>query len=483
MESSLKKKNGGVIQRFSESWHGLNEKYLITPKLLYFFLNLEVYAFYVFKGTFIKKYLGIEPKPYGYLMAFMASVGFPFVTVWGKVADTTGKPKLVLTFLALATAGSFQLLMFFVGGKGSTPHFIWVTFSLGVYSLFFSGLIPLMDLITLKILSSNPAFSKEMYGRQRMFGTLGYCVSTLMGAFLMDKIGDASLFGIVPACAVIFCVILFFAGPSDKKEIDELPGQSESQNKNLKSQSEESLRIKAQEDQLEKEMLEKMPAWRQKIKWPLLRLLSDAGYLFFLLAVFMTGCARSVMTNFLSLYWEDKMHLKKPTVAFAAIFGVLIELFIFFFSNYLLFMGIYWKILFGQFSMALRCWLYVVLPPIESLFPAVFTIELLKGSAFGFTQLAGIKVASMTAPPSLQATSQAIYNSFYTQLPAVLATAAGGKLYDDYGPLRMFIITSCISTLGFVAFTVKWGWDGSIGIGNCRRRRNSLQQLPPIHVK
>ena len=479
MDDALKKEKKSFVKRFSEGWRELNQKFLITPKLLYFFLTLEVYAFYIFKGSFIKKYLGISTRSYGFLMSFMACVSFPFVTFWGKIADSTGRPKLVLAFLALATAGSFELLMFFVGGKGTIPHLIWVSFSLGIYALFFSGLIPLMDLIVLKILSGNPSFSKEMYGRQRMWGSLGYSVSTFNSAFLMDKIGDASLFGIVPACAVIFCIILFFAGPSDKKESDELESSVGIQIE--KTESKESLELKAQEVQLEKEMLEKMPVWRQKIKWPLLRLLTDGGYLFFLLAVFMTGSARAIMTNYLSMYWELDMKLNKSLVAFGAIFGVIIEVIIFFCASYLTFMGIFWKLLLGQFSMALRCWLYVLLPPKASLFPAVFAIELLKGSAFGFTQLAGIKVASASAPPSLQATSQAIYNSCYTQLPAVIACLGGGALYDAYGPLRMFIVTACISTFSFIAFTIKWTLDGSIGIGNCRRR-NPQRQLPSVHL-
>jgi hypothetical protein len=213
-----------------------------------------------------------------------------------------------------------------------------------------------------------------------------------------------------------------------------------------------------------------------------LRLITDGGYLFFLLAVFMTGCARAIMTHFLSMYWELEMNLSKKIVAVAAIFGVLLEVFIFFFASYLTFIGIFWELLLGQLSMALRCWSYVLLPPVASYLPAVFTIELLKGTAFGFTQLAGIKVASISAPPSLQATSQSIYNSCYSQLPAVIATIGGGVLYHSYGPLRMFIVTACISTIGFCAFTIKWAWDGSIGIGNCRRRKTQ-EQLPSVNVK
>ena len=460
---------------FGQKWHRLNQEYLITPKLLYFFLNLEVYAFYVFKGSFLKKYLQIEANKYGFLMSLMACIGFPCMAMWGRLADHLGRPKLVLTILAIATAGSFELLMFQVGAPSSSAHFAWVTFVLSVYALFFCGLAPLMDIIALKILSTNPAFNKEMYGRQRLWGSLGYCVSTLMSAFLMSKIGDTALFGIVPACALVFCLVLFFAGPADNprpKNVtsveDELPTSETKKTATSPSKEEEEEEKKKLE---EEEMLAKMPKWRRRIKWPMLRLLTDGGYLFFLLAVFMTGSARSIMTNYLSMYWEIEMNLSKNIVAFGAIFGVVVEVIIFFFASHLNFMGNFWKLLLGQLAMVLRGWLYVILPAQENLFPAVFAIELLKGAAFGFTQLAGIKVASASAPPSLQATSQAIYNSVYAQLPAVIAALGGGILYKAYGAQRMFIITACISTASFTAFLIKWSWDGSIGIGSCRRNR------------
>lgn len=473
--------------RFPHKWHALNQDYLITPKLLYFFLNLEVYAFYVFKGSFIKKFLLIDAKKYGFLMSLMACIGFPCMTMWGRLADHLGRPKLVLTFLAIATAGSFELLIFQVGAPKSTTHYVWVTFVLSLYALFFCGLAPLMDIIALKILSGNPAFNKEMYGRQRLWGSLGYCVSTLMAAYLMGKIGDYALFGIIPACALVFCLVLFFAGPVDsptpKRSIeDDLPTGATKEVEEKKVSDEGEAKKQAAKKLEEQEMLEKMPNWRRKIKWPLLRLLTDGGYLFFLLAVFMTGSSRSIMTNYLSMYWELDMDLSKNIVAVAAIFGVVVEVIIFFFASRLAFMGNFWMLLLAQLAMALRGWLYAFLPAQSSLFPAVFAIELLKGAAFGFTQLAGVKVASASAPPSLQATSQAIYNSVYAQLPAVLAALGGGVLYHIHGPKTMFIITAAISTASFTAFLLKWSWDGSIGIGNCRRHRQPSNRLPVIRV-
>lgn len=472
---------------FAQKWHALNQKYLITPKLLYFFLNLEVYAFYVFKGSFIKKFLQIDAKKYGFLMSLMACIGFPCMTMWGRLADHLGRPKLVLTVLAIATAATFELLAFQVGAPKSTTHYVWVTFVLSLYALFFCGLCPLMDIIALKILSGNPAFNKEMYGRQRLWGSLGYCVSTLMAAYLMGRIGDRALFGIIPACALVFCLVLFFAGPADmpkaRHSIEQdtalptkKPEEEEQQQQKKKKEEEE------RKQREEQEMMEQMPKWRRKIRWPLLRLLTDGGYLFFLLAVFMTGSSRSIMTNYLSMYWELGMELSKNTVAIAAIFGVVIEVVIFFFASHLAFMGNFWMLLLAQLAMALRGWLYAFLPPQSSLYPAVFAIELLKGAAFGFTQLAGVKVASASAPPSLQATSQAIYNSVYAQLPAVIAALGGGVLYEIHGPKVMFIITAAISTGSFLAFLLKWGWDGSIGIGNCRRHRQPSARLPAIHV-
>lgn len=201
-----------------------------------------------------------------------------------------------------------------------------------------------------------------------------------------------------------------------------------------------------------------------------MKLLRNPNYLFLLVFVFLAGSARAVMTSFVAMYWNEDMDLDTSKVAIAANFGILMEIIIFFMSPFLLrFFGIYWMLIFSQISMALRCWFYAYLPASPDMVYYVYAIELLKGTAFGFAQIAGVKICVEVAPPGLEATAQAVYTSFYSQLPAVLSAAIGGRLYQWYGAKILFFITAIISTAALVLFFVKYTVDGRLF------RRNVLE--------
>jgi MFS family permease len=204
---------GGI----KEQWNALNTSFLITAKLLYFALNLEMYAFYLYRSIFITQYLGVSIENYGIIASVMACVSFPFMTVWGTLADGTGRPKAVLTVLAVLTAACFELLFIKVGEKGSWKQFVYVLGVLIAYAAFCAGLQPLLDVIALKILSALPNFSKDVYGRQRLWGTLAYAVVTLIAAFLMDAIGQEILFVVVPVSAGIFAATLHVTPPESSR--------------------------------------------------------------------------------------------------------------------------------------------------------------------------------------------------------------------------------------------------------------------------
>jgi MFS family permease len=187
------------------------------------------------------------------------------------------------------------------------------------------------------------------------------------------------------------------------------------------------------------------------------------------------------MTNFLAIFWKREMGLSNKQIAGGAISGIVLEVLIFFFGPEVsAFFGCHWMLLIAQAAMAARSWLYWAMPDEKGWYWAVLAVELLKGVAFGFTHLAGVKTAAAAAPPGLQATSQSIYNSIYAQLPAVIAAFVGARLYSKLGPHHLFLIVAIISTASMAAFLVKYVMDGSIGFG-CKRK--SGRKEPVIVVQ
>ncbi|PJF19740.1 hypothetical protein PSACC_00393 [Paramicrosporidium saccamoebae] len=448
----------------------LEDRFLISPKLIYFVVCASFYALHVFRAKFIKQYLGFDDDEYGDLCAVMALVSFSFMTMWSTLADALGRHRTVLIVLCLALAGSFELFLFVIRVNNMTARFYLSAAVLGVYSFFASGMLPLTDFLTLRKLSNRPGFSRDLYGRQRLWGTISYGLMTSLVGVVVQVFSLNALFYLIPASSVLCAICVLGLAPADEpKSLKGLFSRNPKPEKPIESKSmapetEETKLVVGGEEAEEEIEGPKKPR-------PIFQLLKNPSYLFMLIVVFMTGTARAVMTTFLSKYLEEGVKLLPTQVATAANFGIFLEVVIFFFGpTYLRIFGIYWLLVFGQIAMVVRCWAYVILPPTPSNFWLVYLIELLKGVAFGFTQLAGVKLASDSAPKGLEATAQALYTSVYSQLPTVLAAVAGGRCYKAFGPNLLFNVTSVVSTVALCLFVLKYALDGSIRFPGFKRR-------------
>ena len=197
------------------SWRRLDDRFMVSAKLIFFTMSMVLYGFYTFRGPFIKGYLGIKMTNYGIISATMAAISFPCMTLWNTFADYLGRHKIILILITLFAVGCFECLIFRFPNS-ETMQLIFALVILAMYSFFTSGMVPLLDYEALKLLSSRPGFTKEMYGRQRMWGTMAYAASTMVSAFLMKQRGQGVLFVIMPTFALLFAVTLLLAGPADE---------------------------------------------------------------------------------------------------------------------------------------------------------------------------------------------------------------------------------------------------------------------------
>lgn len=513
----------------------LEDRVLLSPKIIYSVVSAAFYAFYMFRAKLIKDYLLLDSDQYGDLAAIMALVSFAFMTLWGSFADALGRHRLVLVGLCVLMALALELCMFVGDVERTMVRFILAAGALSLYSFFACGLLPLTDYLTLRILTDKPGFNKDMYGRQRLWGTISYGFTTYVVGVIIDNNGPAALFYIVPLTSLLAVIVIFCLAPRDKpKSLQEafrrrpadgdsktqVAGSGESTGKDADMIQRSSPLPREDEsimgDGSEKEERQLKPADAklaspqnstaaipipsshsptaaaaaatdpasegEKARRPIVRLLCNPNYLFMLLAVFMTGSARAVMTTFLGKYWDDS-GLKSKQIGLAANFGIVMEVIIFFFGPLCIrTIGTYWMLVIAQLAMVLRCWAYVVLPVNNGTVWMVYMVELLKGVAFGFTQTSGVKLASDAAPTGLEATAQALYTSVYSQLPAVLTAFAGGRVYKIMGPTALFIITSIVMSVALALFTIKYVADGSIRLP-CQKPRNpNSNRRPPLVV-
>ncbi|PJF17641.1 hypothetical protein PSACC_02535 [Paramicrosporidium saccamoebae] len=386
------------------SFYDLDQKYLLTPKLLYFCVGSVYYAFYIFRIKFCHDYYGFKADKASDISAVISLFGFLFMAVWSWLADHLHRHRAILIVLAVAASGSFELLLLKVGDS------YW--YSLGIFAVFgavLGGLLPLADYQILKLLTVKFKANKALYGRQRMMGTVSYGLTTLLVGDLIHRTNVTVMFYALPVFSTILVLVLLaFGFPDAKPEDDQL-------------------------DKIERPQVQK-PSFLVFFK--------DPHFIFFLLVVLVTGCGRQVLQIYLPPHLDKFMHMDERQAGYAVVSSTIFSIvFMFVGGSLIKYLGVHLMLVLGMAVMGLRLGAYMYLTPSSSPF-LVYAIELLNGVAFSFTHLAGVKITADFAPPGLEATGQAIYTSSYMQLPAVLVPLIGRNLFRARGGVVLFGMTA-----------------------------------------
>lgn len=401
----------------SDSTHAANGSWydtmLVGPKILYFFTFLQQYSFYGFRSVFFKSYLSFEPFQTGSIYSASAAASFIGMTAWSNVADSSRKPKMVFNILVLGSLITFMSLYFFKSFFEGKSYSFWVVLAIiCVYSFFNFGMNPILSSTVLEILNEAGEVDKSIYGRQVVFGSFAYIISNFCQGYANDIFGVESIFTIFLLSTSMLLVAVFYAFPSDKK--------NKTVEKALESKKVVSHVI--------------VPPW-----WHVLR---SPRFVLFLMVIFLTGCARSIMSAFLPIYCKQDLKLTGLASSLVLISGVTLEMLSFGMAPLVSGLGPYWMLVMAQVIMAVRAWAYVYVPADSSYFVVFLLIELLKGAAFGLTHLAGVRIARESAPEGLEATAQGFYEGFYAQIPAILSVPLGGMAISAFGFSTLFKYTA-----------------------------------------
>jgi PPP family 3-phenylpropionic acid transporter len=147
--------------------------------------------------------LGLTATQVGVLLALtplMAIVGPP---VWGGLADRLGRPALVLSGLIFcATLAAVPLL--------SERRFAGLVPILGLHVFFTSSMTTMLDSLTIQRVSA----TGESYSRLRLWGSIGYIVSTLLFGWVVKDVNLVVTFCLVVWAAFFLWSLAMRAAPS-----------------------------------------------------------------------------------------------------------------------------------------------------------------------------------------------------------------------------------------------------------------------------
>lgn len=160
-----------------------------SVRFFYLFYLVGVGLFYNLLPLYLQENLGFDATSIGVIMSVASIMSIGIATFWGIAADVTKNPKLILT-IVLGCSGLIVLL----SGKATT--FVAMLIMMILFEFFRSGIFPLIDSTATTIaMRSDVAFSQ-----MRWCGSLGYAVSILAFAPLLESIG----------LNLIFILFMFF---------------------------------------------------------------------------------------------------------------------------------------------------------------------------------------------------------------------------------------------------------------------------------
>lgn len=142
---------------------------VVALSLFWFLYMGAMGMFFPFYALYLGEAAALRGAEVGAIMSMMPLVGLAAPTLWGRVADQSGRGPLVLATVTVGAAGGLVLL-------GIAQGFWALLAATALAAFFMSAVMPLAVSVSLSALGEGAA---ERFGRVRMWGTVGYLALVL----------------------------------------------------------------------------------------------------------------------------------------------------------------------------------------------------------------------------------------------------------------------------------------------------------------
>jgi PPP family 3-phenylpropionic acid transporter len=319
---------------------------------------------------------------------------------YGMMADRLGYKKCMLISSSFAAFG-FLLFMW----QGS---FLWVLLVTIFMSVFYNGLQPILDSLTLQLTGRDPSFS---YGTVRIAGAVGWALTGIVVGYYIDAIHIQVIF-IFSAASLFLVFLLCFTLSPDVK--------------NPRQEMEQSFRH-------------------------LGKVLTNRTLIFILLSVFLISATVTTIWNFYSIYMKEN-GASATLVGFGISFQGLCEIPLFYFSSRIIaVLNLKNTLILTVFASALRMLLYsVVKDPVLAI-----SIEILHGLSWSLFWVVCVVYVNQLVKPEWRATGQSLLYAAYFGIGAITGNFWTGYLYDQHLTIAsIFFVNAGIVTVIGIAMAI-----------------------------
>lgn len=427
-----------------EEWGSEN---LLIPKLLYFTLNVLCYCVYTYTGIYFEQVWKISNYHYGYIIGICCGVSFGGSLLWTILADRTGHHRNIIVASTVGYCASYMLLWWAQGAFPADSTFAFrlalVSLSYGLSNFFTSGMYPLLDHCMFVHLSRDARFTKELFGRQRLFGTLGQSFITALMGFTISIYGFDSIFVALAISTALFLFLVLWGLPSKRhtapptiiqektdRKVDDSPADIPSEN-------------------------------HQTIFSPTKLLLSKPDYVFFLFIILIAGTTRGVIGNYVPQFMGTTLGVPTKYMGLILQSRILTEVVIFFIGKQMMErVGVVWMMIIGQAAGFLRAFAYAVVPAEHPWNLSPLLIELLKGVNNACLISAGVRYCHDVAPPGASTTAQGFFSGVHSFLANATSGFFGGAILQlfhrhQHGYRILFAATAILSFIGLALYCLR----------------------------
>ncbi|GAA0842033.1 MFS transporter [Cupriavidus pauculus] len=337
---------------------------------------------------------GFSPVQIGVLMACFQLSRIVGPYLWGWLSDVTHTRVKLLRLAAIAS------LLAFLTVPGVHGYGAMMAMMIGL-NLITSAMSPLGDALTISTLRRNGAFDHR-YGRVRMFGSVGFIASVLLGGALFEYAGMSAFPWLASGMLALFALVVF----------------------GLRDAPDEGPRVRPP---------------------PALPLLRRPDVAWFLASAFLMMFAHAALYVFYSLYLEQ-LGYSKLAIGVMWTIGVVAEIVFFFYQGKLFGALALRTILAGTFVLAaLRFGLtgyfarYVWLMAV---------VQILHAATFAAHHSASLKRLQRWFAGPLQGRGQALYTGISYGVGGTLGGLAMGWTWKTLAPMHTFGLAALAAVIG-----------------------------------
>ncbi|MCB8976505.1 MAG: MFS transporter [Ardenticatenaceae bacterium] len=359
----------------------MKNKQLIWPFGFYFLIfgGLAAYRPYLvlyyqslsFSGAQIGLLTGIAP--------LLTLVSLPLIS---SAADRTNRHKGIMSLALLVMVG---VLIFYP----QLNSFLLLLSMAVLTAVAYSPILSLANNATMFMLGER----KELYGRIRLGGTIGFSVIAALAGLLVEQYGLKIAFW--------SAAVLFFIAFGVNQQLTH------------------------------SEATDEEPAAKGRAS----ELLKKPHFLLFLLISFSGGISFATLNAYLFPYMKT-LGAGESLMGIALTIGTIGELPVLFFANrFVKRFGAYPLLILSLAMTGLRFLLLGVAPTPTF----VLLIQLLNGLNYPLLMVAGVTYADAHAPQGLRATAQGLFNVAYGGIGSAIGGFVGGLLFESLGARGMYL--------------------------------------------